>query len=180
MRSVYTYSYIRKLSCLHDLDQATNEAYWWANQRLRTDAATAVLKLRCRQCSCTCWHYSDFDDLPRQCLHGRRRLSLADLSKCYTRAAFQLFSLSIMGSHRDLSLAPYCLSCIWQKSTESFSINQWFIEYCSTKCWIKHHSKWYNIKRDYKKNKTHTKHIYIEVLKMFSQYRLNNLNYRMT
>ena len=23
----------------------------------------------------------------------------------------------------------------------TYSINQWFIEYCSMKCWIKHHSK---------------------------------------
>ena len=57
--------------------------------------------------------------VPSQCLRGRRHLSPAELSKCYTRAAFQLFNLSSMGSHRDLSLAPYCLSCIRQKSTES-------------------------------------------------------------
>jgi len=37
----------------------------------------------------------------------------------YTRAAFQMSNLSSMGSHRDLSLAPYCLSCIRQKSAES-------------------------------------------------------------
>ena len=64
----------------------------------------------------------DFDvtlDLPTQYFLGRRRLLPAELSKCYTRTAFQLFNLSSMGSHRDLSLAPYCLSCIRQKSAES-------------------------------------------------------------
>jgi len=72
--------------------------------------------------SITSFCCSDFDetlDLPRQCLRGRRRLSPAELNKCYTRAAFQLFNLSSMGSHRDLSLVPCCLSCIQQKLAES-------------------------------------------------------------
>jgi len=37
---------------------------------------------------------------------------------CYTRAAFQLFSLSSMGLDRDLFLAPYWLSGIRQKLAE--------------------------------------------------------------
>ena len=52
---------------------------------------------------------SDFDetlDLPRQCLHGRRRLSPPELSKCYTRAAFQLFSLSSIGVPQGSVLSP--------------------------------------------------------------------------
>jgi len=44
---------------------------------------------------------------------ARRRLSPAELSKWYIRTTFQPFSLSSLGSHRDLSLAPYCLSCIY-------------------------------------------------------------------
>ena len=50
--------------------------------------------------SITSFCCSDFDatlDLSTQCLRRRRRLSPAELSKCYTRAAFQPFSLS-MGS----------------------------------------------------------------------------------
>ena len=83
----------------------------------------SLVKFAITSCtSITSFWCSDFDetlDLPRQCLRGRRRLSPAELSKCYTRAAFQLFNRCSMGSRRELSLAQYCLSCIRQKSVES-------------------------------------------------------------
>ena len=82
--------------------------YWICKQR-----STASITSFC------CSDFNETLDLPRQCLHRRRHLSPAELSKCYTRAAFQLFNLSSTGSHRDLSLAPYCLSCIRQTSAES-------------------------------------------------------------
>jgi len=72
--------------------------------------------------SITSFCCSDFDatlDLSTQCLRRRRRLSPAELSKCYTRAAFQPFSLS-MGS---TGICPWphtvCLVYGWNRQNRS-------------------------------------------------------------